>query len=336
MNFKKYCYNKLSHSRNALALVVALFLLVRVSPASAQQIKLSVIPPQVQIIMKPGISLIKAFNFENQKDPGIFYFQIVSFRSSGDQGNIELGREAEGPMRFSLENSDVRLGEKFFLKSRSLKQAVLKIRAIENAPLGDYYYTLLMISEPPSAQASTGRGSAMIGANILISITRDGFTPTSVKIAQFTIVPRYKFSLFGKQFLVVEPTDEVPVILKLANTGSYLIAPDVKLNLRGGNGVTRSRKLLPQNILRNSERVLMTKELEKCSYCRTATSAVFEGYHFGKYFLSADISFTGLNQKIFAQTEFWALPVRLTKTVMALFFLMSLLLYILSRKRHHE
>jgi len=317
-------------------LILTVFSLGWVRGALAQQIKLSVIPPQVEILVKPNLSLIKAFNFENLGDPGVFYFKVVSFRSSGDQGNIDFFPEAEGPVRFSLENSDIQLEKRFFLKGRDAVQAILKIRTIDNAPPGDYYYTLFMVSEPPSTQMSAGRGSAMIGANILLSITNDGFTPTSVKVSQFQIVPRYKFNFFGKTFLIVEPTDQIPVILKLANTGNYFVAPDAKINLRGPYGIRQSKKLLSQNILRNSERLLIRRELDVCDRCQTAVSAVFNGFYFGKYQLSADIGFAGLNQKIFATSEFWALPIKLTRVVLGLFLAAGVLLLFLKSRSKHE
>lgn len=303
---------------------------------SAQQVKLTVIPPQVQILMKSSVSLIKAFNFENLGDPGIFSLRVVSFVSSGDQGNLKLLDKAEGPLRFSLENSNLNLGDRFFLKGGQLFQAILKIRAVANAPEGDYYYTLLMISEPPVKQTSVGRGSAILGANILISVTNSGFTPSNVQIAQFQIIPRYRFKLFGKTFLIVEPFDEVPVILKLANTGNYLVAPQATINLQGPFGVKQKAKLLSVNVLRSSERLLTKRNLDECERCQTQPSAVFHGRHFGKYRISADIGFTGINQKIFANSEFWALPIKLTKIVLGLFLLFAVLLYFLKSKLKHE
>ena len=302
----------------------------------AQQVKISVLPPQVQILIKPNISLIKAFNFENLGDPGVFSFQIVSFKPRGDSGNLELLDKAEGPIRFSLENSDKHLGDKFFLPSRQTAQAIVKIRATDNAPEGDYYYTLLMISEPPTSQQSTGRGSAIIGANILISVTNTGLTPSSVKVAQFQIIPRYQFRLFGKTFLVIEPTDEVPVILKLANTGAFLITPEAKIQVKGPFGINKSKKMLGVNVLSSSQRLLTTRTLDSCQRCQTQPSTVFSGFYFGKYQLSADIGFAGVNQKIFAASEFWALPIKLTKIVFGLFILASVLLLFLKSRLKNE
>lgn len=294
--------------------------------AYAQQVKVSVVPPQVHILMKSKVSLIKAFNFENLGDPGVFSFQLVSFTTNGDRGNIQLLNKAEGPIRFSLENSNLDFGTKFFVPNNTTTQAILKIRAVENAPQGDYYYTLLMTSEPPSSSSTVGRGSAIIGANIIISLTENGLTPSTVKIAQFQIIPRYKFNFFGKTFLIVEPTDEVPVILKLANTGQYLVTPDASIHLQGPFNANKQKKLLTQNVLSHSERLLVKRELDECIRCKTLPSAVFKGFYFGKYQLSADIGFIGINQKIFATSEFWALPIGLTKNILILFFISILVL----------
>lgn len=320
----------------SLFLIFIFLLLIAPKLALAQQIKLSVVPPQVQILLKPGVSLIKAFNFENLGDPGVFSFNLVSFKPKGDQGGVELLEKAQGPIRFSLENADKQLGEKFFLAGRQSAQAVLRIRAIENAPEGDYYYALLMMSEPPSSQATTGRGSAILGANILISITNTGLTPSSVKVAQFQIIPRYNLKLFGKTFLIVEPTDEIPVILKLANTGQYLVTPEVKIQVKGPFGINKSKKMLSTNILASSQRLLTKQELDECASCQTLPSAVFTGFYFGKYQLLADIGFIGVNQKLFAQAEFWALPVRATGIVLALFLFSIVLLFFLKHQKAND
>jgi hypothetical protein len=319
---------------NIFWLSILLFFCLAPLPARAQQVKVSVLPPQIRILIKPNVSLIKAFNFENQGDPGVFSFRIVSFKPEGDNGGLKLLDKAEGPIRFSLENADKTLEKKFFLPSRQTAQAVLKIRATDNAPEGDYYYTLLMISEPPTSQATTGRGSAMIGANILISVTNTGLTPSNVKVAQFQIVPRYQLKFFGKTFLIVEPFDEVPVMFKLANTGDFLVTPEVKIQLKGPFGVNKTKKMLPVNILASSQRQLSQKEPSDCQRCQVPPSTVFSGFFFGKYQLAADIGFVGVNQKMFATSEFWALPIKATKIVIGLFLLAAVLLYFLKKKQH--
>lgn len=311
---------------------LVLAMLLKPNLGFAQQMKLSVVPPQVQILLKPGVSLLKAFNFENLGDPAVFSFRVVSFQPRGDQGNLVLLDKAEGPIRFSLENADLQLEERFFLPNQKTAQALLLIRATDNAPEGDYYYTLLMISEPPGSQATGGRSSLILGANILVSITRSGLTPTSVKLAQFQVIPRYTIKLLGKSFWILEPGDEIPVILKLANTGQFMVTPQAKIQVKGPFGVNQSKKMLAVNILAHSQRLLTKQELDSCAECQTLPSAVFNGFFFGKYRLSADIGFKDINQKLFAVSEFWVLPVRLTVWVSALFLFSVVLLLFLKKK----
>ncbi len=292
-----------------------------VLPVSAQQVDLSLTPAQIKILMKPGISLLQAFKLENNGDPAVFSIKVVSFEALGDQGESVLKDKAEGPLRFSLENSGVGLGDKFALNSKQSFQALLKIRSTQQAPAGDYYYTLLFSTEPPVTQKSAGRGRASIGANILVSISETGFTEIQGHIAQLQTIPRYRIKLFGKTFELFESGDEIPVVLKVANTGNYLFVPKATIRLKGAFGVEATRKLLPVNVLRKSERLLTLEEPDRCSRCRRPVSAVFRGFYFGKYLLSAEVEFEGGNQKITAQNEFFVLPFRLTLVVITLFFL---------------
>ena len=304
--------------------VVSFFLLtisyqLLATKVSAQKIDLSVNPPHLELFMKPDVSVLTAVTLENLGDPVVISARVVSFEPTGDQGERIIKDKAEGPLRFSLENSDLVLGEKVFLPQKKKIQLLLKTRSIENATNGDYYYMVVFKTEPPTLATSAGRGSAEIAANILVSISDTGIATVDGKIAQFAIVPRYKFNLFGKRFDVIEPGDEVPVVLKIANTGNYLIAPEAEIKVQGPYGTTLKQKLVPVNVLRGSERLITQEEEIVCSRCTTPVSTVFHGFFLGKYGLSADISFQNAQQKVFASTEFWALPVQLTKVVAMLF-----------------
>jgi uncharacterized membrane protein len=72
-----------------------------------------------------------------------------------------------------LDNSKLKLGEPFVLKTNDFKQLLLRIRIPEGAPEGDYYYTLLAETQPPTALdgSSTSQAKVAIGANILVTVT---------------------------------------------------------------------------------------------------------------------------------------------------------------------
>ncbi len=300
-------------------IIIAIWLFFAVPGARAQRVDMSLTPPQITILMKSGVSLMKAFTLENKGDPGIFSTQVVSFEPAGDQGERILKDKAEGPIRFSLENSQFALGDKFFLRGGERVQALLNIRSVQNAPPGDYYYNLFFVAEPTTLQETAGKGRGLIGANILISITDTGFTEAEGKVSLFQVIPRYKFTLFGRTFYIIEPTDEVPVVLKVVNTGRYMVVPQAKVMLKGPLGIRKSVEMVPVNVLKSSERLLTKSEPDECRRCRIPVSAVFDGLYFGKYHLSTEIELEGATQKIFAESVFWALPVKLTGGVAFLF-----------------
>lgn len=314
-------------------LLTTVLLLTIPTVVNAQSVDLSVNPPHIEALMKPDVSLISAITIENFGDPVVLTARVVSFEPAGDQGDRVFKDKAEGPLRFSLENADLALGEPFFLPQKKHRQLLLKIRTIENATNGDYYYTLFFKTEPPVSDVSAGRGSAEIGANILISISDTGFLTTEGKIAQFQIVPRYKFNFFGKRFEIVEPGDEVPVILKIANVGHYLVVPDATVSLQGPYGIHMKQKMVGVNVLKQSERLLTQEEQPDCKRCTIPVSTVFHGFFLGKYALNADISYQNAQQKVFASTEFWALPISLTKIAFGLFCTSALLLIVFRHKR---
>ena len=154
------------------------------------------------------------------------------------------------------------------------------------------------------------------------------------KIAQFQIIPRYEITLFGRTYYIIESTDEVPVIVRIANTGQFLVTPKVKVKVIGSFGQTKTKDLFSANVLRHSERLLLQEEPPVCSRCKTPISAVFNGLFFGRYTLSAEMTFDNANKKIFATTEFWAFPIRLIGLIslISLISLMSLIRLIRHKK----
>ena len=287
----------------------------------AQYLNLSVQPPQIKILMQSGRSLIKAFDFENLGDAGVYSLRVVSFLPNDGEGGVTFKDKAEGPVRFALENTNLDFNKLFLVQARQKIQAVLKIRTIENAPQGDYYYTLFLVSEPTTSQNTAGKSRAMLGANILISITETGFTETTAQVSQLSVIPDYQFTLFGTAFRVIEWGKEAPVVFRIVNTGNYLAVPLPVLKLKGPFGLSKKKNLLPLNVLASSERLMLAESVGECLKCKISHSAVFKGLNMGRYRLSAEVGFEGMNKKIYADTEFWVLPLTLLKYVFGAFVL---------------
>jgi hypothetical protein len=332
---------------NWLLKVIKIYILVFLfyffpSLVFAQQVSLSISPPLLEIVIKPQKSIMIAYNLQNNGDPVIAKAKVVSFEPKDNYGNVKLKNELEGPIRFSLDNADLQLNQPFFLKTKDRQQLLLRIRAPEGAPEGDYYYTLLIETEPPPGfeGKTSNRVKATIGSNILITVTDSGKVEVKGKIAIFDVLPRFKFNFGPWLMKIFDSNDKIPVILIAQNQGKNLIKPEGEIILRGNFGETAKYQVLPQNILSQSQRLLTATPSAQIicpekgaqpKYCQQPITLLLSGFFLGKYNLSTEIYFGENAPKIFAHTSFIALPFKLIFA-----FLASLVVGVLVFKRFLE
>lgn len=274
-------------------------LFFNLSEANAQQVSLSLSPPLLELFIKPGKAVMVAYKLENLGDPTFLNLKILPFEAKDSLGNIRIKSEFEGPVRFSLDNSDLSLGQPFFLKTNSSQQILLRIRIPENITDGDYYYSLLAETNPPTASEGIGsaRARATIGSNILVTISNSGNIDIKPKIALF--------STRGKLF---DSSDKIPVVLNVVNKGKNMMKPEGQISLKGNFGETSKYDIISKNILAQSERLL---EATPSALYTTPTSLVLSGFFIGKYNLSTQIRFGENSPTIFASTVFYAFPFKI-------------------------
>jgi len=129
------------------------------------------------------------------------------------------------------------------------KIMVLRINLEEEAPHGDYYFSLLFVSNNnigPSDR-SGAKAIAGIGTNVLLSIGQQG--PTSGHITAFS----------SPTFLTKGP---VPFTLQLENTSDHFIKPtgNIKVVDMFGNNLA-TIDIVPEYILSHSSRYLNREKL---------------------------------------------------------------------------
>lgn len=311
---------------------------------NAQQVSLSISPPIISSYMKPGKSMLIAYTIENLGDPAILNTKVLPFEPLGNTGNIRIKDEFEGPVRFSLDNSFFQLGAPFFMKTRDSQQLLLRIRVPEGAPEGDYYYTLLAETEPPPTfeGVSSSRAKATIGSNIIITVTNTGLISVNTKVTIFDILGRFSVKLFGKQYKIIDSNDPVPVILTVDNKGKNVVVADGEINLRGNFGERAKFNLIPQNILSQSQRLLIANspKAPNCEnlsntpvYCRQPISLFISGFFIGLYKLSTTLTFGENSPTIFASTTFIAIPI---KIIFGIFIAICITIIIINRFREKE
>ena len=303
-----------------LVLIVYTFFFIFFSwPINAQQVNLSIAPPHIEVIIKPGKSILVAYTLENLGDPVVIKPRVLPFVAKDNKGNITIKDEFEGPVRFSLDNPDFQLDQPFFLKTKASQQLLLKIRIPEGAPEGDYYYSFIAETQPfPATEGTTSSlAQARIGSNILITVTQTGDVDAKGRVAFFDVVPHFKL---GKNINIFDSSDKIPIVLILENKGKNLIKPAGDIILTGNFGEKAKYDILPQNILAQSQRIVLASpsaELncdlpnnkQEENFCERPLSLLLSGFFIGRYRLSADINFgesSGVN--LFASASFIAVP----------------------------
>ncbi len=292
---------------------------------SAQQVSLGLSPPLLEVLIKPGKSIMVAYNLENSGDPVHINVKMASFEPKDNLGNVRIKDQLEGPIRFNLDNSDIELNTPFFLKSLSSQQLLLRIRIPENIENGDYYYSLLAETVPPASTEGIGsaQAKATIGANILITVTDSGVVEVKPRIALFDVLSKIKFNLFNKSIKIFDSFDNVPIVLIIENKGKNLIKPQGEITLRGSFGLTSKYDVISKNILSESQRLV-----EATPSADMGQSLILSGFFTGLYRLSADINFGENSPQIFASTSFFAFPFKL---LFGLIIIIVGIIYIIKR-----
>lgn len=294
-----------------------IFLFIYSGNVSAQQVSLSLSPPLLKLFIKPGKSIMVAYKLDNLGDPTFINLKVLPFEAKDNLGNIRIKPEFEGPVRFSLDNSDLQLEKPFFLKTNGSQQILLRIRIPENIVDGDFYYSLLAETAPPNGTEGipAARAKATIGANILITISNSGNIDIKPRVVLFSL--RGGLTL-GQQWKIFDSSDKIPLVFIIENKGKNIITPDGQITLKGNFGETAKYDIIPKNILAESERLIEATPSAQINCdnstdaaCRVSTSLLLSGFFIGKYNLSTQISFGENSPTIFGSTSFFAFPFKI-------------------------
>ena len=303
-------------------LFIFTFLLLTL-PVNAQQVSLSLSPPLLELFIKPGKSTMVAYKLDNLGDPVFINLKVLPFEAKDNLGNIRIKPEFDGPVRFSLDNPDLQLEQPFFLKTNDSQQILLRIRVPENITDGDFYYSLLAETAPPTASEGMAgaRAKATIGSNILVTISNSGNVDIKPRVVLFST--RGGLTL-NRNWKIFDSSDKIPLVFIVENKGKNMIKSEGQITLKGNFGETAKYNVISKNILAESQRLLEATPSAQidCDNNRTEqaclfpTSLLLSGFFIGRYNLSTQISFGENSPTIFGSTSFFAFPFKITGGVL--------------------
>lgn len=295
--------------------------------AVAQQaLSLQITPSELEVIIKPGKTVVLTYNIKNLGDPTQATVKILPFEAGNEKGDIRIKPEFEGPIRFQLDNSDIALDQPFFLKSNEDRQLILNLRIPENAPEGDYYYTVLIETEPQSSLLSNigSQNKLTVGSLLLTTVTQTGVIDVKAKVTIFDVISSLSFQFGQQKIHLFDSSDRIPVSLIVSNKGINAVAPEGTINLRGNFGEQAKFTILPQNVLAQSQRLLSASPSAELacgdkpdSLCKSPISLIIPGFFIGNYKLSTTIDFGEGTPTISADTSFIALPFKFILAIIA-------------------
>lgn len=312
-----------------------------VSYSFAQQVSLSLSPPHLETVIKPGKTILIAYTLQNYGDPTVITARVLPFVPQDNNGDVSIKDSFEGPIRFSLENADIQLDKPFFLRPQQSQQLLLRIRVPEGAPEQDYYYTLIAeTGEPPSTDGATSsRATAAIGSHILITTTQSGFSEVKAKVSIFDIIKKYTLPIFGK-VNIFDSNDPIPLVMIISNNGKNLVKPEGEIVLRGNFGEKATYTIVPRNILAESQRIVSATpsaeldcEANKGQLCNTPISLLLKGFFIGKYRISTQLDFGDNTPVLSAATSFIALPF---KFLFAILVAITIGVFVIMRLKNKE
>jgi len=309
--------------------ILACYLLKFAPIAKAQSLSLSLSlwPPILEAMMIPGKSITQAYTITNSGLDTIIDTKIFKFEPSDEHGNITLVEEVSADQKcplFSFENANLSLSVPFRLKSGNSEQVILKITIPEDCPEEDYYFTFLF-STPPAAKIgqSVAREAGTIGANLLLTVSKDGQPLRKGEITEFTLNHCRKLPLFN--FCLLDSLDPVEFILKISNTGQAFWKPFGKVKINGLLRQSAEIEIMAENVLTKASRQLhgQCQEGEEIYPCPLGWQPKFL---LGPYRAKAELAITSpQGNKINSQVTFLAFPFKLGLAILVAFVVLGLI-----------
>lgn len=232
-----------------LLFILVIFFLATPTKTYAQQFHLSIEPTVIQIDSTPPAKFEAPFQLKNLSSSSITLKPKFIPLEAREDGKVNLVFNEEENLdslikdRLSIiDNGSI--VEQVELRAGETKQLRLFMDIAQGDPAGDFYFTLVFLSEGGQVdQSSASSIPAGIGMNVLVSIG-----------------PKSEPSAIIEEFETKRLIGSGPVLfnLKLNNTGKHLIQPEGNIIVKNLFGKTVGDvKILPQYVLSNSSRYLI-------------------------------------------------------------------------------
>lgn len=219
---------------------------------------LSLSPPQIEFVLKPGITLIQTYQITNNSQESItLNTEVLPFLPQGDNGSVSYSSLLANPnISFSLNNANLKLGQPFTLAPQESRQLVLKIKASPQTELADYYSTFFVYqsNDMSAKDTSISQSIGKIGSHVLLSVSETEFPKTEGLVKKFTITPKIKD-------IFLTPLN---FSAQVQNNTNYFFKSLGKITISKNQKIIKQLNLDSQNVLANHNRLLLCENQTSC------------------------------------------------------------------------
>ncbi len=290
--------------------------LIDSNKAYAQSLSLSISPPLLEVMIKPGKSITQTYKISNLGEDAIITIHLAEL---DENIQVKNNPDFQKDKWVNIINKDISFDKPFLLEAGKDKQIILQINPPEDAKEQDYYRVLLFSTTPNQPkETSQSSVSESLGSILIINITSTGLPPMGAQIAQFTL-PK-----------IIDSFGPLETVVKIKNIGKTYFRPIGNIFLTGFLGQA-SYKINPLVILSGQTRTLSTEiPLEKSASLNTVSPATLKlsGFFLGKYNLEINFSLNESVIKIQASKTFYAIPWKL-----GLLFILLLMVFLWKRRK---
>lgn len=254
---------------------------------------LTISPAQIEYVLKPGVTIIQAYDVVNNSDFDItLNTEVLPWIPFGNDGSVSYDQAVSNPdIEFSLTNSNLKINEPFVLKANSKQQLVLRIKTNPNINLADNYYTFFVYQNQNTIQSNNNfsQATGKIGSHILLTISNTENQKIDSIIQNFSITPKFKDVFFR------------PINFQgqVRNNSNFFFKTNGKITITKNGKTIKELNLSPNNILNHHSRDISCQDQDTCSL----NPPLWPGYY--KLKMELDPS---LNAKTY-DTSFYVLPI---------------------------
>jgi hypothetical protein len=313
--------------------IAALICLFLPQSAFAQGASLSIYPPVIEVQTLPPSSPLVPITIQNNNENDVaLKIALIPFKQKGLNGDTELNPEAidQGFYKYFKDRIqflvDGKKTDAITLAPLETKEVDLNINLQKGDPPGDYYYSIVFLTDSNSLNdTSSSLLPAGIATNLLLSIGPKG--KTAGGISEFTT------SFFKK-------SGPVGFKLKVHNASAHLVLPTGKLIIKNMlNQTVGEVNILPQYLLAGADRYLVDslqapsaalkseinnqKSIISNQYSINPVVVWPETFLLGWYSVTAQIQLEENGSMISANTYFFAFPLYFFFAIVIIIFVIA-------------